>query len=403
VLHLVKRSQGLFALGWFLSLTVCSLACSVPPLHSRLDAASDDDAPVDSPETGHTGGASGSIDSGAGGHDDSSSSSEHEGGGGAVDAVADTAPRPDATSGAGGSSIDAGGAGGAGDAGKEALAPTCAACTAWGTPVAEGPSPAALDELSGLAASRLHPGIFYAHNDSGDSARFYALDAQAHVNAEFHLTGATAVDWEDISVGPCPTGSCIYIGDTGDNKLDRNDYVIHRMAEPASMPSDGSVVSVSYESFPYAYPNAAHYNVEALLVHPTTGQVFLITKDSGVPAAVYELPLPLKADAGMATTVLVTSLAISPVEGAVTDGAFHPCGDRVLIRTNGVSGLFELSRTPGQSLSALFSSAPVRVPVAAEPQGEAVTYTLDGRHYVTASETVSESPVPSVSVVSCTN
>jgi hypothetical protein len=213
----------------------------------------------------------------------------------------------------------------------------------------------------------------------------------------------TAVDWEAISVGPCPTGSCLYIGDTGDNKLDRNDYVIYRVAEPAVLPSDGSVVTVSYESLPYAFPNAAHRNVETLLVHPTTGEVFLVTKDSGVPAAVYELPLPLPADAGTATAVLVTSLAIPPVEGAVTDGSFHPCGDRVLIRTTGATGLFELSRTPGQSLNVLFASSPVKVPVAAEPQGEAVTYTIDGRHYVTASETVSESPVPSLSVVSCTN
>jgi len=41
------------------------------------------------------------------------------------------------------------------------------------------------------------------------------------------------------------------------------------------------------------------------------------------------------------------------------------------------------------------------VPVAAEPQGEAVTYALDGRRYFTGSETVSGSPVPNVSVVTC--
>jgi hypothetical protein len=33
-----------------------------------------------------------------------------------------------------------------------------------------------LDEASGLAASRLHPGILYSHNDNGDSPRLFAID-----------------------------------------------------------------------------------------------------------------------------------------------------------------------------------------------------------------------------------
>jgi len=342
------------------------------------------------------------VDSSAGGRGDSSSMPDggpgNGGGGGDAGSQPDAPSRADA----GGDARDLGGDTSS-DASREVLpAPNCAACTGWGTPVAEGPSPAALVELSGLAASRLHPGILYAHNDSGDSARFFAINAQAQVTAEIHLNGVTAVDWEDISVGPCPSGSCIYIGDTGDNKLDRDDYVIYRIAEPPTLPSNGSVISVSFEAIPYAFPGAAHYNVESLLVHPTTGQLFVITKDSGIPASVYELPLPLRADAGTATMTLVATLALSPLEGAVTDGAFHPCGDRILIRTTGATGLFELSRTAGQSLSTLFSATPVRVPVANEPQGEAVTYTVDGSHYVTASETVSDSAVPAISIVSCT-
>jgi hypothetical protein len=34
-----------------------------------------------------------------------------------------------------------------------------------------------LDEASGLAASRLHPGILYSHNDHGDRPRLFAINA----------------------------------------------------------------------------------------------------------------------------------------------------------------------------------------------------------------------------------
>jgi hypothetical protein len=278
--------------------------------------------------------------------------------------------------------------------------PACGSCTTWGPSQALGLSPAQLPELSGLATSHLHPGLLYAHNDSGDTARFFALTEQAHVNAEFHLSGATATDWEDISVGPCPTGSCVYIGDTGDNKVDRTQYVIHRVAEPATLPTDGSVVTItSYESFPFVYPDGPH-NAETLLVHPLTGQVFIVVKETGIFATVYEMPLPLQ-PGQQVTLSLFSALMVSPIEGVVTDGAFHPCGDRLLIRTTATTGLFEMTRAPGGSLASLFMATPVRVPVAIEPQGEAVTYALDGRSYFTASETVSGLPVPSLSQVTC--
>ncbi|HVV04917.1 MAG TPA: hypothetical protein VHC96_11885 [Puia sp.] len=31
-----------------------------------------------------------------------------------------------------------------------------------------------MDETSGIAASVTNPGLYYAHNDSGDSSRFFA-------------------------------------------------------------------------------------------------------------------------------------------------------------------------------------------------------------------------------------
>jgi hypothetical protein len=368
--------------------------CGVSPLRARPDPLSDasHDSPLDSGNAGNNDEAGDSSQAifDAGDDGDAPQADGFAGAGGSgpdATTITGDAQRDSGVSGDATNAMDAGDAGdGRGDSRSEGSASACSACSAWGTPVAEGPSPAILPELSGLAASHLHPGLLYAHNDSGDSARFFALTEQAHVNAEIHLTGATATDWEDISVGPCPSGWCVYIGDTGDNKVDRSNYVIYRVAEPATLATDGSITTVSYQSFPFEYPNGEHHNAETLLVHPITGQVFIVIKESGIPATVYEMPLPLMADTKVTLTV-AGSLAIPPAEGVVTDGSFHPCGDRLLIRTTSATGLF--------------GAKPVMVPVAVEPQGEGITYALDGRRYFTSSETVSGDPTPSISVVTC--
>src|SRR4029077_13252980 len=127
---------------------------------------------------------------------------------------------------------------------------SCRWCSAYGAVTHLGPIPAKLPELSALAASRTHPGILYAHNDSGDTARFFAIDDTAQITAEMDLTGATAVDWEDIAVGPCPSGAGGSLGDLGDSGMSRAGYTIYRVAEPAVLTTDGSAKSITYERFP---------------------------------------------------------------------------------------------------------------------------------------------------------
>lgn len=57
-----------------------------------------------------------------------------------------------------------------------------------------------LPELSGLAASRRWPGVYWAHNDSGDGPRLFAFNRRGQVIARIEVEGAEAVDWEDIAL-----------------------------------------------------------------------------------------------------------------------------------------------------------------------------------------------------------
>ena len=78
---------------------------------------------------------------------------------------------------------------------------------------AEGPLAALpeLPEASGLATSRRVAGRLWAHNDSGEPMLF-ALNTRGAVTGKLRLSGAAVEDWEAMAVGPCPAGSCLYIG-----------------------------------------------------------------------------------------------------------------------------------------------------------------------------------------------
>jgi hypothetical protein len=143
-----------------------------------------------------------------------------------------------------------------------------------------------LPEASGIAASRRTPGIFWAHNDSGDPMIF-ALDLQGTIKSRVRVTGAGMDDWEDIAVGPCPQGSCVYIADIGDNSGSRNHIMVYRVAEAA--PGDAATSPV--EAFQAAYPDGPH-DAEALFV-TSDSDIFLITKGDPGPVALYRFPRPL--------------------------------------------------------------------------------------------------------------
>jgi hypothetical protein len=267
---------------------------------------------------------------------------------------------------------------GAGDAGL-------ACCAQWGNPRVAGPlGDAELVELSGLVASRSQPGVLYAHNDSGDSARFFALSTTGAALARFTLSGATARDWEDIALGPCDAGACVWLGDIGDNAFVRTDYAVFRVVEP-QVPPDGGTVDVAWERFAYEFPDGEKHNAESLFAHPVTGRLYLVTKENLGPSQVYRFPEPLNAQ-GVNVLDYVTTLSVpTAVDGRLTAADVSPCGDSILLRL--YNRLVELKLPAGETnFERIFGATPVDVPVANEPQGEAVAYSADGRTFFTASE-----------------
>ncbi len=259
-------------------------------------------------------------------------------------------------------------------------------CAAYGDPVRVGMiSSSLLTETSGIAASRTNPGVLYAHNDSGDTARFFAIDEMGGLLGEFTLAGATATDWEDIAIGRCGTQSCVYIGDIGDNLSARTEYAVYRAVEPRAtvgMPA-AAAVPVAYERFPFVYPDGPH-NAETLLVHPTTGDLYVVLKVPTVSGgAVYRFPRPLVPEVRV-TLERVGDFGQTACGALLTGGDIHPAGDRVILRGRGQ--ICELRQTTGAAFDTIFATTASPLPVAVEVQGEAVAYDPDGLSYFTTSE-----------------
>ena len=278
------------------------------------------------------------------------------------------------------------------DAGPLDAGPGCIACTRFGQPVNAGAiSEGEIDELSGLAASKLHPGIIYAHNDSGDSSRLFAMTETGVARGQFKLMGNPAAhDWEDIAVGPCPAGSCVFVGDIGDNNQVRDNLAVFRISEPeVTAAADVGTVQVAYDRFAFQYPGGAKHNAETLLVHPMTGVVYVLTKPPSGASEVYRFPMPLDASS-TATLVKVADLSVPAAgDSLLTGGDIDPCGQALLLRL--YNRLVVLKLPDGQPFEAIFTAAPQGVPVsAAEVQGEAVCWSLDGKSLFTASEGTSQ-------------
>lgn len=230
-----------------------------------------------------------------------------------------------------------------------------------------------------MVASKAHPGVLYAHNDSGDSARFFAVGADGAKLGTFHVTNAEAVDWEDIAGGPCadPSKSCLYIGDIGDNERSRDEYVIYRVEEPATL-ADADF-DVTAEVFPFVYPDGPH-DAETLLVHPETGRVYVVSKGSG--ARIYGLPLPLGT-----TTMEAESYGHANVPDLalhVTGGDVRYDGRAILLRTKQSVWRYELA--VGDSVEAALEALPCEATSAYESQGEAVAFSASGDGYFTMGE-----------------
>ena len=244
-------------------------------------------------------------------------------------------------------------------------------------------------ETSGIVASRRNPGCYYLHNDSGDGPRVFLIDRTGQTRLTIRLNGARAVDYEDIALAPGaqPGTFDICVADIGDNAAKRADLTIYRFPEPdAKTTKPGTTIDVSVTAYRVRYADGPA-NAEAFLVHPQTGDGYVLTKRKDGKTHVYKLAAPWYAD-GQTELPRVHIVTLPPALLAarvVTAADISPDGRRVAVRC--YLGGWEWQVPVGDAaFERLFDHAPEPLFLAPEQQGEALCYAADGKSILTISE-----------------
>jgi len=256
-----------------------------------------------------------------------------------------------------------------------------------------------LSESSGVAASARFPRVLYTVNDSGNDPVLFATDSSGRPLGAWRVPGAANRDWEALTLGPCPAGRCLVIGDTGDNAERRPRVVLYRFPEPVSfMRFRGAAdpAPLGLDSAVVRYPDRPH-DVEAMWLDDD-GNVLLVTKGRRDGIRLFRVPASAFGDPAGVTATLLQVLPISPEQSLgrwVTDAARAPDGRRVAIRT--YTEVYLFPQLPAGRLG-----SPVVCNVAGlETQGEGITW-LDDRRMLLTSERSGHGPGSgAIHVVTC--
>jgi hypothetical protein len=153
-------------------------------------------------------------------------------------------------------------------------------------------------ETSGIIKSRLYPGIFWVHNDSGDSTRIFPIDSTGAIVKSYRynrrggqfIPDAVNMDWEDMTQDD--QGNII-IADIGNNCNCRRDMVLYYVRETDPIQMNNSVfkkVFVQYpdqKEFPASKDN---FNFDCEGVFYAHGKVYFLSKNrSNTQTKLYRL------------------------------------------------------------------------------------------------------------------
>ena len=249
---------------------------------------------------------------------------------------------------------------------------------------------ASISESSGIVASRTNPGAYWTHNDDGTF--IYAFDTRGESLGVFRVSGARALDWEDIAIGPGPQPdkSYLYIGDIGDNNAARSEIVVYRLPEPTPSAETSKQTKARpgltepAEAIRLRYPDGK-FDAEVLLVHPATGNIYIVTKVAVRDPVVYEAAAPL--DTGKVITMRrIGEIHVPSLFGGVlTGGSISPDGRRVAF-CDYFQGYEVVLPANSSDFNDIWKEKMTGFDLGKREQGEAITYRLDGKALLATSE-----------------
>jgi len=208
-----------------------------------------------------------------------------------------------------------------------------------------------LDECSGLGFSVRRPHYVWAHNDSGDQARWLSFDSRnGELAGSCQLKGAEAVDWEDMTIMPFasqkagsqvaddehhrgaqvdrsslgPNDNLLVAADCGDNSRSRRLITLYACVEPDPR-LETRVPPSRWASLQVRYPDGP-MDCEAVWYDEQQDVIRLLGKQVTPWASVVEIP------AGRLRERLKDALAAEQNKDRTSDVAQQPTEARLITK-----------------------------------------------------------------------
>ncbi len=139
-----------------------------------------------------------------------------------------------------------------------------------------------INEMSGIIRSS-QKGLYWTHNDSGDSARIWPIRLDGTVITPTHtrewkgmrVSNAKNIDWEDITID----GRTLYISDLGNNGNARRDLGIYAVVEPSqnfTQTAPAKFLPIQYPDQTEFPPKKRYFDCEAIFVR--NRRLYVLTK-----------------------------------------------------------------------------------------------------------------------------
>ncbi len=264
-------------------------------------------------------------------------------------------------------------------------------CFTYAPPIQTGTvSGDELNEISDVLPSRRNPGVLWVLEDSGNDSVLTAIDTAGNTlgtvaldaDADAENGGINMIDWEDLAWSACaadgrfdPAGaeSCLWVGDIGDNMVNRTHARLISVVEPdLSQAAPPFALTLPGRVHEIPYPDAPH-NAESLAFRPE-GPVILSKRDMQL-TGVYLIDLDL---------MTMSYAGDLPLDASTATAAdLWPDGSRILVRTYNSLLEYWLSSS---GIADTVNVIRVPVPVGPEHQGESASYDPALRGYWTISE-----------------
>lgn len=247
----------------------------------------------------------------------------------------------------------------------------------------------AMSEISGMAASGINGSLFYVHNDSGDTSRFFVINTKGKLLNTIFYKGNSAYprgvdDCEDIAVGPGPKAgkSYIYIGDIGDNDFDRPFITVYRIEESKGL-LNGLNKTATATPIHLRYPDNPK-DAETLMIDPLEKLLYIVTK-RGDAVGIYTAPLNSK-PGDTVTLTKRSTLSFSGIKPLkwITAGDISKDGRHILLKS--YQEVYYWERKANESIWQAMLRKPATPHYEEEKLGESIAFTADGKGYFTTSE-----------------